>query len=311
MATCSECGGCVVINDRMEAVCTVCGLVQGCEERAVSAGSLTLHSSPAKRIGVAHGGSLIGFKPADSTSGLREVGPALRAKIARLRQLQKLQPRLGRAEGVVEGERALMRACAHLNLPSSVLWRALHLYRRALSLPQIYAPSRLAKPLLAAACLTIALSTWSHGGVVTSRKVVEVFKELGHRVNFNALSKAVVWIRKALGLRLSSRQPQAYLSFIVEEALSKRIYVSPEVKAEVLKEAMGLLSKLPRRSVGGKAPRILAAAAVYAASKRVEAKLGLRGLVTQKELSQVVGVAEFSIRAHYSKLFKPLLEGAP
>ena len=310
MATCSECGGYVVVNDRMEAVCTVCGLVQSCEGPVMSAGSLTMHSSPANRIGVAHGGSVIGFKPVDSTSKLK-ANPALRTKIARLRQLQRLQPRLGRAEGVVEGERALMRACAHLNLPSFVLWRSLHLYRRVLSLPQLYAPSRLAKPLVAAACLTIALSTWSHGGEVTSRKVVEVFKELGHRVNFNALSKAVVWIRRALGLRLLLRQPQAYLSFIVEEALSGRVYVPSEVKAEVLKEAMGLLNRLPQRSVSGKAPRILAAAAVYAASKRVEAKIGLKRLVTQKELSQVVGVAEYSIRSHYSKLFKPLLEGAP
>jgi len=303
VATCSECGGQVVFNPQMEPVCATCGLIQLAKGEATwTSGKALTHSCPPKRVGGFHAGSSIGFK---GGSGLSM------AKFLKLRRLQRVQPRKGRAESIVEGERALLRACSQLGLSSPVLWRALHLYRRAVSTSNALLRQNVAKPTLAAACLSIALSSGLQGGVVTSKKIVELFKEMGHRVSFNSVSRAMVYVRKALGLKLTSRKPHSYLPFIVEEALSKRGRVDSVVKASILRRARELLDMVSRREVVGKAPRILAAAAVYAASKIVEVEAGIKkNLITQRVLSQIVGVAEFSIRLHYCRIFKPLVEGA-
>lgn len=301
-----------MVNDRMEAVCTACGLIQRPENVGaylLRVGGEASHASPLRRVGLAHAGSLIGFEGGLGSLGYagKRLGPKLEARFLRLQRLQRLQPRMGRAESFVEGERTLLRACAYLGLPSLMLSRALHLYRRALRSLEGQAPSRLTIPTLAAACLTIALSSWGRGAV-TSREVIKAFKELGHRVSFSSLSRVTPWVKRALSLRVPPKHPSTYLPFIVEEALARRGGASAEVKADVLRIARRLLDRLPQRAVGGRAPRIMAAAAVYGAAKVVERRLKARGLVTQKTLSEVVDAAEYSIRAHYSKLFKPLLE---
>lgn len=301
-----------MVNDRMEAVCIACGLIQrpeNVEAYLLRVGGEASHTSALRRVGLAHEGSLIGFEGGLGSLGYegRRLSSKLEAKFLRLQRLQRLQPRMGRAESFVEGERALLRACTCLELPSPMLLRALHLYRRALHSLEGRAPSRPTIPALAAACLTVALSSWGRGAA-TSREVIKVFKALGHRVGFNSLSRATSWVKRALSLKVPLRHPSTYLPFIVEEALARRGGASAEVKADVLRIARRLLDRLPQRAVGGRAPRIMAAAAVYGAVKVVERRLKARRLVTQKTLSEVVNAAEYSIRAHYSKLFKPLLE---
>ncbi|MEM4700246.1 MAG: hypothetical protein QXT74_04770 [Candidatus Nezhaarchaeales archaeon] len=306
-ATCSECGGKVVLGYGRELVCTTCGLVQSEGGEGVwSIGEALGHSSPTKRIGIAHAGSVIGFE--EGLGLINKVGilsPGLKSKFLRLKRLQQIQPRGGRAEGVAEGERALMRVCAYLGLPSSILWRALHIYRRAAASLKSNIRLCVTRTALAAACLTAAVLT-SNQGAVTPKRVIETFRAMGHRVNFNSFSKAMIYIKRSLGLSIAPRGAHTYLSYIVEAALGQ---VNAEVKAKVLGLAKDLLDKLPREALGGRAPRILAAAAVYAAAKVVEGEVGAKRLVTQKSLSKVVGVAEFSIRLHFSKLFKPLLRG--
>lgn len=304
-ATCNECGGRVVLSYERELVCTACGLVQP-GEGTWNVREALAHSSPTRRVGIAHAGSVIGSEGGlslNDRAGL--LSPLSRARLQRLKRLQQIQPRMGRAEGVVGGERALMRACTYLGLPSSMLWRALHLYRRALSPLQASARQRVPRTALAAACLAAALLS-SGNGAVTSKEVLKVFRAMGHRVNFNNFSKAMVYIKRSLGLSVAPRHAYSYLPYIVEEALSG---MEAEVRARVLRRAKELLDKLSKRGLGGRAPRILAAAAVYAASKIVEKETGVGKLVTQKVLSRVIGVAEFSVRTHYLKFFKPLLEG--
>lgn len=290
-----------------ELVCTACGLVQAeGGEGMWSVEEALGHSSPIKRIGVARAGSVIGL---EEGLGLNDkagvLSPSLKTRLLRLRYLQQIQPRRGRAEGIIEGERALMRVCAYLGLPSSILWRALYMYRRALAPFKTSVRLGVTRTALAAACLTAAILA-SNQGAVTSKKVLETFRAMGHRVNFNNFSKAMIYIRRSLGLSIVPRRAHSYLSYIVEAALSQ---AEAEVKARVLGLAKDLLDKLPKGALGGRAPRILAAAAVYAAAKMVEREVGTRKLVTQKSLSKVIGVAEFSIRLHFLKLFKPLLMG--
>ncbi|MCX8204545.1 MAG: hypothetical protein N3H31_02705 [Candidatus Nezhaarchaeota archaeon] len=305
--TCSECGGRVVLGHGRELVCTTCGLVQPEGGEALwSIEEALAYSSPARRVGVAHAGSAIGLEVGlGLINRARPLSPCLKTKLLRLKHLQQIQPRRGRAEGVAGGERALMRVCAYLELPSSVLWRALYVYRRALGSLQTHARLGVTKTALAAACLAAAVFK-SNQGAVTSKTVLEAFKAMGHRVNFNNFSKAMIYIKKSLGLSLMPRHAHSYLPYIVEEAISEG---GAEVKAKVLRQAKELLDKLPSRGLGGRSQRIIAAAAVYAAAKIVEKEVGMGKLVTQRTLSKIIGVAEFSIRLHYSELFKPLLKG--
>ncbi|RLF17725.1 MAG: hypothetical protein DRN06_03290 [Thermoprotei archaeon] len=324
MDTCNECGGLLICNDRKEWVCSSCGLVYTYEDYTPPIFVLQnedrggvesrQYVSPLRRLGLQALGSYVGY---ENSLGLLDplghpLNPRLREAFIKLKRLHDFQPRSGRSGSIVQGERALLRACSQLNVTNAVVRRALLLYRKAV---KTQACSGLSRPSLAAACLFLATGTWKDSRPAGAKKLLTTFNALRYRVTFNSLSKAVVAVRKALGIKVAPRRHLDYVPYIVEELLSREEILGRfeeervklgEYKVKLIHLSQRLLQKLDRKLLGGRAPHILAAAAIYAASRLLSRQLNLKNFITQRVLSEVIGVAEFSIRDHYSKLFKQL-----
>jgi hypothetical protein len=151
--------------------------------------------------------------------------------------------------------------------------------------------------------------------LITVQEVAQAFREVGHRVSAPGIVKAGFHCRrsgvkpKILGgehfLRLITRKVSS--SDVVVTSLRRlRIRVS-EFEEELFKVSSSLLRRLNYVKRGGHSPLTLAVSAIYAAERRVLAKArGRKLILTQKLLSAISGVAEYSIREHYKELFKGL-----
>jgi len=320
MDTCSECGGRLALNDRREYVCQVCGLVHPSDEsyiKPVISVFKELLSSPTARqytypvrLHAARGvGSYIGLPGLVSSA---KINPKLRHQAIKLRRIHESQVRAGKAASLFHIEGVILRVSSYLGISSTIAYRALALFKKAM-MSEVCRKTNYAS--LAAACLLITLRSTGVSSV-TVKRLLEAFQRLKHRVTFRSLSKAVIYVKKNLKLKLPTSRHLDYLNPIVSRVLEtdevrasiKKLNLSAEeFKAKLLNKAIELLSLLNEKEVGGRSPYIVAIAAVYAASKRV-----FEGtcILTQSLLSKTFDVGEFTIREHYNKLFRRIVEGA-
>jgi transcription initiation factor TFIIIB Brf1 subunit/transcription initiation factor TFIIB len=170
--------------------------------------------------------------------------------------------------------------------------------------------------LLVAVCLLNAIREYGVRAPTTIDEVASCFYELGHRVSTRHLVREMLKLKVALGIRFPQRKSSDYLSRIISQILDSkdvllRLKISSWEKEEyqhnLLKSSYNILNSTPQENIGGRNPYIFATSTIYAADKLLAKKYDKKNILTQKILSQITGVAQYSIRDHYCKVLKEVI----
>ena len=172
--------------------------------------------------------------------------------------------------------------------------------------------------LIIAACLLIASREVKGVKPLTLNEICEGFKLVGHDIHPRVLSKTVFKVLNVIGAKPTIMSPEDYVDKVIDKLCSSkeimnRIQVNRltvhEYFSELREEAKKLLCSLNERRKMGKNPYALAVSSIYAASLITSSKRELQiSILTQKLLSEIADVAEYTIREHYYTLFKDEVE---
>ncbi len=279
-------------HSRAELVCEKCGLVidaeimdQGPEWRAFDSeqrekkartGSPMTYTIHDKGLS-----TTIGWQNRDAYG--RSIPPRNRAQLYRLRKWQtRTRISDGTERNLALALSALDRMSSSLSLPRNVRETAAMIYRKAVRQKLIRGRSieGVTAAVLYAACRQCNVPrTLEEISIVAQMKK----KEIGR--NYRNISRK-------LGLRLLPTTPQDYIS-----RFCSQLKLSNDVQAktiEILKKAAS------NELTSGRGPTGLAAAALYIAS----VICGERR--TQREVAEIAGVTEVTIRNRYKELAKKL-----
>ena len=291
---CPECNSEHIVHDykRGELVCKACGLVlddnfidQGPEWRAFDAEQSEKRSrSGAPMTVMVHDKGLstdIGWGTKDTYG--KSVPSKNRAQLYRMRKWQH------RSRVSDSTDRNLALALAEINslsskigLPRNVRETAASIYRRAVNSNLIRGRSveGVAAAALYAACRQCNVP----------RTLDEITRD--SRQSKKEISRTYRFISRELKLKLIPTSPVAYVSRFCSD-----LELGGDVEAKVMEILNEAISK---ELTAGKGPTGIAAAAIYMASVLCNQRK------TQKEIAEVVGVTEVTIRNRYKELSEHL-----
>jgi len=291
---CPECGSTSLMRDyeRAEIVCNGCGLVidqdlldEGPEWRAFDheqAVRRTRTGAPLTYTIHDKGlSTIIDWRNKDSYG--KELSASKRAQLYRLRKWQQ-RIRVGNAmeRNLAIALTELERISSRLGLPKNVREAAAVLYRRAVEKGLIR--GRSIEGVTAAA---IYAACRQCGVPRTLDEIADAAK-----LNRKEIGRTYRFVARELGLSLRPTTPVDYI-----ERFGTALGLSGEVRSkarEILKKAMD------KELTSGRGPTGVSAAALYIAS----VLLGERR--TQREVAEVAGVTEVTIRNRYKELAEKL-----
>ncbi len=291
---CPECGSTHLVRDydRGELICQDCGLVidesyidQGPDWRAFDAEQKEERArTGAPMTYTIHDKGLsteISWKNKDSYG--KNIPTRNRAQLYRLRKWQKRIKVSNAAErNLSQALQELERMASNLSIPNDVRETAAVIYRKAVKQNMIRGRSIegvVAGALYAACRITDVPRTLGEIGSVTRVKK----KEIGRTYRI---------IVHELGLKIPLTNPASYVP---------RYIAALKLSGEAQEKAEALLRQAMKKGlVSGRSPTGVCAAAVYIAS----ALVGERR--TQKEVAEIAGVTEVTIRNRYRELKKEL-----
>lgn len=291
---CSECGGSNLIKDyqRAEVVCKDCGLVareeiadHGPEWRAFDkeqrdkrarAGppmNYTMHDKGLSTV--------IGWTKRDAYG--QSISSRQRSQIYRLRKWQRM---------IIIGntsERSLSQALSELNklssqmnLPRSIRERASMIYRKAAKKNLVR--GRSVESVVAA---TVYLAC----RILGMPRALSEFSNIS-RIPRKDIGRTYRFISRELKLKINVPTPLSYVSRLCSELkLSQKV---KERATEILKES------IEKELISGRGPVGIAAAAIYIATVLCDEKR------TQRQIAEIAGVTEVTIRNRYKEIAKIL-----
>ena len=294
-STCPECGSLEVIrdNEKGEVICATCGLVlsdhridTGPEWRAFTSDERDARSrtgAPASYAIHDKGlSTLIDWRDRDSKGA--SFSAKQRAQIYRLRRWQirtRVHSSLDRnlAQAMTEIE----RLSSQLGLSQSLKEHAARLYRKLIA-------GRLWRSRSIDATSAAAVyAACRHRG--SPRSIEEIAEH--SRENKKKISAHYRMLVTKLKLRMPISRPRNYVPrFVTELGLPAEVQ---QVTMDILEKARAV-----RGLITGRDPRGLAAAAIYIASIMTDNR------VTQRDISDVSGVTEVTIRNRYKELVSKL-----
>lgn len=293
--TCSECGSLEVIRDseKGEVICAACGLVlsdhridTGPEWRAFTSEERESRARTGSPVSFAlHDkglSTLIDWRDRDGKGG--SFSAKQRAQIYRLRRWQirtRVHSSLDRnlAQAMTEIE----RLSSQLGLSHSLKEHAARLYRKLIA-------GRLWRSRSIDATSAAAVyAACRHRG--SPRSIEEIAKH--SRENKKKISAHYRMLVTKLKLRMPISRPRNYVPRFITE-----LGLPPEVQQATI-EILDKASQV-RGLITGRDPRGLAAAAIYIAS------ILTNNRVTQRDISDVSGVTEVTIRNRYKELVSKL-----
>ncbi len=291
---CPECGSTKIIYDRRhgEWVCKECGYVfdepaiaEGPEWRAFDVQQLEERArtgAPMKETKIGRGlTTIIDVHTRDTRGG--QLSPTAKAQMYRIRKWHKrttVSTSIERNLAVALNE--IKKIGSYLNLPENILEEAASLYRKAVEKGLIR--GRLIEAVVAA----IIYAVCRMYGI--PRTLEEVAEATG--LSKKDIGRAYRFLVNELGLKVPLTNPIYYVpKFASALGLS----------GEVQEEAIRILQKaIEKGLLSGRGPTGVAAAAVYIAALMKGEKR------TQKEVAEVAGVTEVTIRNRYRELKKEL-----
>lgn len=287
LVKCSDCGSRNIEHDykRGEVLCSDCGLVM--EERLVDPGAEWVNNEKVERSRVGAPVNLLRVDKGLSTeiSGTSRDYSG-RAVTNRTRtQMYRLKKWNDRAKTHGSRARNLEKAIAELNrlvsitgLPKVVADRSIAYYRRVLDNRLVVGRTI---DSMVAACVYLA-----NQELKTARSLEDIVKH--SPAPRKQITRAFRLVKQKLGVRISVALPEDYLG-----RYCGLLSLPPSVLAEchrIVAEANAI------EIMHGKSPTGMAAAVVYIASRSTDR------FRTQKEISEVSGVTEVTIRNRYKEI---------
>jgi len=326
---CLECKGEVIIHNG-QYVCSHCGLVIGPQYlppivdftsmEDSSSISSKQYVSLGARVHIVDGlGSYIDYHmtPFFKDSRGESLVPFKQRLFRRLKYVYDLRTRISGNETNYRALRTLNRACSILQLPDPVRDRAAYYYQKISKKYGKLKEDSTNHIVLAAACLLFAIREYKHIAPVTIQELIEVFKNMGHRVSVRRVVREILVVKKIVSTKNYIRKSEDYIYRIISTITNSKDVIMQlhsldipcdHFKRLLLKETLQILRKLNFSLRKGRNPYILAVASVYAASKKISSQLGVKRILTQKLIAKLSGVAEYSVRDHYCSLLKKIIE---
>jgi transcription initiation factor TFIIB len=294
IVVCPECGSTKLIRDyeKGELICTNCGLI--IEESIHDMGPEWRAFDSEQRKKRARGGAPTTLMRPNKglVTEIDQYNRDIRGskispkKQAQLRRMRKWHKRISIATSMERNLAIALteldRVASYLGLPDNVKESAALLYRRAVKEELIR--GRLIESVVAAVIYAICRVM----GI--PRTLDEISRASG--VEKKEIGRAYRFLKSQLQIKVPLTDPSQYVP---------KFAVALKLSTEVQQEAIALIKKALRKGlISGRGPTGVAAAALYIAS----ALKGERR--TQKEVADVAGVTEVTIRNRYRELKKEL-----
>jgi|GEM_PF-3497309 len=199
------------------------------------------------------------------------------------------------------------RLGTRLNLPQIVLDMSLSRYikvREDLKSRRITHVS-----LFAAAIMSCARSV---GHMLSFTELYNAFEEIGYPIKQKEMLRALSLLKNS-GLYTPPADTENLVISIVgrlldEGELNNYLHKGSPASQFIVLRANDFLRSIGYESLVGKNPRVLASAAVYAAIRQLAQSASVKKFyITQKKIAELSGVAEYSVRDCYSRMFSPLV----
>jgi len=319
---CKHCNG-PLIQTRGELVCSECGIVNNSiiiSEKNGSHIPWDHEMSPGKRVHIVDGlGSYIGYhNDGYFHDGKGSILPSKEQyKFRKLKRKYNLRIKIGNHETDYRSLMSLNRVSGYLGISDGVKKRAAYLYKIVTTAESNKKINKISNHIvLIALCLMVSIRESASNAPIRLSEIVNIFKDLGHRVSGKSIVKLAQILPAELGVSLKIRKSEDYLqritSSIVEnlevcERLKQLEIDKKEYENKLLQLSREILSETNLRARGGRNPYIFAVSVVYCAD-RIIGKIGThRQILTQKALADICNVAEYSIRDHHRTVLKEKL----
>jgi transcription initiation factor TFIIB len=285
---CTECNSINLTHDEAlgEVICNNCGLVV--EEKMVDTGQ-DIHSSFDKSEKKGRGGAPISMQKFDKglTTNVGEISDIYKLESGQTRKYLRLKRWQERVSTSIERNlrlamAELRRVASFLNLPSVVRDEASRVYNFVLQRGLVRGRSM---ESVIAACIYAACRSYDIPRTldeIASASDVER-KEIGRTYRF---------IIRKLDIKVTPSSPKDYIS-----RFSSVLNLSPKTQQEAIK----VLKRADTSELtSGRGPAGIAAAALYVAALMNDEKK------TQREVADVAGITEVTIRNRYKELIDRL-----
>jgi transcription initiation factor TFIIIB Brf1 subunit/transcription initiation factor TFIIB len=326
---CLECNGNLIQTDS-DVVCINCGLIA---QQIYEKPSLQLISSegsygsqyasvseqPSKMKTL---GTFIGsFQRknfVDSSGNQLELSKKLQYR--RLKSLNDIYLHFNGRQREYRGYSLLSRVCSSLEVTDSTRADALYLFQKVHF--QLKKKIKLSCIIMGALYLAVR----SRKENIELKRLVKAVQINGYSIAGKDIIRSASLIRQYAKIRVRHVKSEEYLDAIIgriqkdykiRNAVQKRTSNREEFFQYLRVVSKQLLTQFPLMKRGGRNPFILAAAMINAADillarhkvfPECYLKPSRRGVLTQKKLSEILEIAEFTLREHYLLLAKPLVQ---
>ncbi|MBD3194629.1 MAG: hypothetical protein GF317_06200 [Candidatus Lokiarchaeota archaeon] len=278
---CPECGGHTILNEsRGETVCKQCGLVVGEKELDISHSGIRAYTKQEKERKERTGCPISVLMP---DIGLSTIINRSKIKNPDLRRAAKWNTHLTwEKRNMLIAITELKRIGTNLNFPERVKKAAVKLYKR------VYR-----KKLLRGRSINGMISACAYY-VCKDEKVPITLQEILEEASIsdNIVKKCYKILVRELHLKSTNIDPVS---------LIPRYCADLKLPIDIEKESVGMLKNfINTNPICGKDPKGLCAGAIYLVAKLKNKK------VSQKEISNVVGVTEVTLRSRYKELLRSI-----
>lgn len=267
---CPSCGSSAVVQDDVQGkkICTRCGFVL--LEKQMDSGP-EWHDEPGEESGRADMSSASDITQHDLGLGTkignsRDLSPAWRSKLRRLKKWHR------RSRAVSYQDKSLRQAlinldklCEDLSLPKPVKAEVSNLFRKARD--KEVTPGRDTWSVLASLIFIVARMRRIPRTEKEIAEVLEVRGDYGEKEAFRALRRTRKILARELDLEVPRPKPKEYLD---------RFATRLDAPKEVRTKAHEICAETPEDFKGRKASFLVAAAAIYNASRELEGDLKIR-----------------------------------
>jgi transcription initiation factor TFIIIB Brf1 subunit/transcription initiation factor TFIIB len=312
--TCKECGGVLILSKNGEYVCEDCGLVyEG--TRMVLSGCLRTND----KRGIRHFEVLdktpfkvpILWRNISNDYGIEKA--KVMERFIKLDFVQRYYVDKLSIRAIRRAYAVLLSLCSLLpiQLSSIVRRRALEMYYgTALKLRNV----RKNHVALMTASFYIAVRERYRKCELTLKQIITHLSKMNINISFSDVFKAIFLLRKAVGVILRPRGPEELLPVAI-----RRIMRDERIKKRLLKNNIDFFlysrelyletSMLLKKVKCNKSPLSLVATAIYTADKILVLKHRWKDVLTQRSLSSILNVSQFTIRELYYKMFRKHIFG--
>ncbi len=170
---------------------------------------------------------------------------------------------------------------------------------------------------LIAFCIFYAARKENHNAPISIKEISEAFQKYGHRVNARLILRDALKYKHHLSNNSIPHMSEHYIIRLVSDVinyngLEKRLekkgstMSKKDYQMNLIKKCQEILKSLPMSLRGGRNPFIMAGGTLYTADVLLAKEFNHKPILTQKFISESTKIAEYSIRDHYIKLFKPV-----